>query len=66
MRELKGKASGIFGVSVIFDQWEHWDEGFFSSKELAEACAEEYRKEHKGFFEEVNVWEVWVDCEKNS
>jgi len=57
MKDLKGIASGIFGVRVRFDAWESWVDGYFSSRELAEARAVELKKEEH-HAEDVYIWEV--------
>ena len=59
MKDLKGIASGIFGVRVRFDAWESWVDGYYSSKELAEARAEELKKEDDMHYaDDVYIWEI--------
>ena len=62
MKDLKGIASGIFGVRVHFDQWESWVDGYFSSRELAEARVEELKSEDDMHYaEELHIWEIVLD-----
>ena len=54
--------SGIFGVRVIFDRWESWVDGYFSSKELAEARVEELKSEDDMHYaEDLHIWEIVLE-----
>jgi len=62
MKDLKGEASGIFGVEVFFDRWENWVDGYFSSRELAEARVEELKKEDDMHYaEDIHIWEIRLE-----
>ena len=62
MKDLKGFDSGIFGVRVIFDRWESWVDGYYSSRELAEARLEELKSEDDMHYaEDLHIWEIVLE-----